>query len=108
MYCKECGKEIANDSKFCNHCGAKQSTSVKDTRDKKIVLEVPEVIIKNKISKGTKIFIGFYIIYLFIILLICISEGRMNEDEVTMAIFWSALPALIVLVRYIYKQIKSK
>ena len=21
MYCKECGKEIANDSKFCNHCG---------------------------------------------------------------------------------------
>ena len=21
MYCKYCGKEIANDSKFCCHCG---------------------------------------------------------------------------------------
>ena len=108
MYCKECGKEIANDSKFCNHCGAKQSTSVKDTRDKKIVLEVPEVIIKNKISKGTKIFIGIYIIYLFIILLICINAGRMNDEEVTWTIFWSTLPALVVLVRYLYRLIKSK
>ena len=24
MYCKHCGKEIADDSKFCNHCGGKQ------------------------------------------------------------------------------------
>ena len=25
MYCKECGKEIANDSKYCNYCGTIQS-----------------------------------------------------------------------------------
>ena len=25
MYCKHCGKEIADDSKFCNHCGGKQT-----------------------------------------------------------------------------------
>ena len=24
MYCKHCGKEIADDSKFCQHCGGKQ------------------------------------------------------------------------------------
>lgn len=24
MYCKECGQQIADDSKFCNFCGAKQ------------------------------------------------------------------------------------
>lgn len=24
MYCKNCGQPIADDSKFCNHCGAKQ------------------------------------------------------------------------------------
>ncbi len=25
MFCKECGKEIDNDSKFCSHCGTRQS-----------------------------------------------------------------------------------
>ena len=29
MYCKECGKEIANDSKFCQECGAKQDAILK-------------------------------------------------------------------------------
>ena len=24
MYCKHCGREIADDSKFCQHCGGKQ------------------------------------------------------------------------------------
>ena len=27
MYCKHCGKEIADDSKFCQHCGGKQLES---------------------------------------------------------------------------------
>lgn len=26
MYCKHCGKMIADDSKFCQHCGGKQDT----------------------------------------------------------------------------------
>ncbi|MBI9067577.1 MAG: zinc ribbon domain-containing protein [Salinivirgaceae bacterium] len=25
MYCKECGKQIDEDSKFCSFCGAKQT-----------------------------------------------------------------------------------
>lgn len=24
MYCKKCGKEIPNDSTYCNHCGTRQ------------------------------------------------------------------------------------
>lgn len=27
MYCKNCGKEIADDSKFCQHCGAQTAES---------------------------------------------------------------------------------
>lgn len=27
MYCKHCGKEIADDSTFCNYCGGKQSST---------------------------------------------------------------------------------
>jgi len=30
MYCKECGKEIDNDSKFCNYCGTKQNIIIKN------------------------------------------------------------------------------
>ena len=26
MYCKHCGKEIADDAKFCQHCGGHQET----------------------------------------------------------------------------------
>lgn len=26
MYCKQCGREIADDSMFCSHCGASQSS----------------------------------------------------------------------------------
>ena len=25
MFCKECGKRIDDDSKFCSHCGTKKS-----------------------------------------------------------------------------------
>ena len=28
MYCKHCGKEIPNGSRFCNHCGKPQDSSV--------------------------------------------------------------------------------
>ena len=27
MYCKECGEQIDDDSKFCNYCGTQQSKS---------------------------------------------------------------------------------
>ena len=35
MYCKKCGKEIPNDSTYCNHCGTRQTP-------KKIVVEFNE------------------------------------------------------------------
>jgi hypothetical protein len=32
MYCKRCGKDIANDSMFCQHCGANQQLQLKENR----------------------------------------------------------------------------
>lgn len=28
MYCKNCGKQIDDDSKFCNYCGTEQSINI--------------------------------------------------------------------------------
>ena len=36
MYCKKCGKEIADDSKFCQHCGFQIEESKKSHRLSKI------------------------------------------------------------------------
>ena len=30
MFCRRCGKEVLDDSKFCKYCGAKVSNEIKD------------------------------------------------------------------------------
>lgn len=62
MYCKHCGKEIADDSKFCQHCGGSQSTEIpipkvdseQKTETKKVskVIEIPTI--KTNFSERTK------------------------------------------------------
>lgn len=109
MYCKECGKEIANDSKFCNHCGTRQDSSINEKKEpKKIILEVPEVVFNNKLSKGTKLFIVLYAIYLFVIIFICFCQRSLTKGDLIRAILFASFPILVVLIRYIYKLIKSK
>ena len=41
MFCKQCGKEIANDSLFCQHCGTPQNGKTKTN----------EILLKDRISK---------------------------------------------------------
>ena len=60
MYCKHCGKEIADDSLFCQHCGGRQSESTTnnltdantDTQRKEKVVEIPTI--KANFSESTK------------------------------------------------------
>lgn len=66
MYCKNCGKEIADDSKFCQHCGTAQQqvqvnepTPVVEQPKKKIKLEVPTI--ETNLSDKAKIGLGIYI-----------------------------------------------
>ena len=37
MYCKHCGKPIADDSKFCQHCGGLLEYTTIDKNQKKII-----------------------------------------------------------------------
>lgn len=60
MYCKHCGKQITDDSKFCRYCGGSQEDSFKTSSTdvssespiKEKVVEIP--IIKTKFSDTTK------------------------------------------------------
>ncbi|HVN57773.1 MAG TPA: zinc-ribbon domain-containing protein [Bacteroidales bacterium] len=62
MFCKECGKQIDNDSKFCSYCGTKQSLTymgeettqvVNEKKNSEKDIQTPIFIEKNT-SKETK------------------------------------------------------
>ena len=69
MYCKHCGKEIADDSKFCQHCGGKQEDSFASPTNNEVrseepkkqekVIEIP--IIKTNLSANQTKWIGLYV-----------------------------------------------
>jgi len=80
MYCKNCGKEIPNDSKFCQHCGSGQSNndSIQSERDcdnsasDNYKSNYGNII--NVLSKSKKL-IGIYAIWVIInIILYCFGE----------------------------------
>ena len=55
MYCKHCGKKIADDSKFCQHCGG--------------ILEnkkVPASFIPSNVPAQSKIYLCLFVIWIFI------------------------------------------
>jgi len=59
MYCKKCGQQIANDSTFCNHCGAKLKFSSSAAGIRKAIKEDARKLPKGKLS------IGIFIIFIF-------------------------------------------
>ena len=52
MYCRNCGKEILDDAKYCSHCGAEQ-------KNVKIVQESSSMVDNNTIEKTQKKSHGF-------------------------------------------------
>ena len=72
MYCKHCGKEISDDSTFCQYCGGKQDTfltSSKKKDDKKenssssrMIIEIPTI--KTNFSEKAKWLTAGYGIWL--------------------------------------------
>jgi len=74
MFCKNCGKEISNDSNFCQYCGINQTTNISDEKQlNKKVIEIP--IIKTNLSNKTKFLIAIYIIWALTNLIWWLAEG---------------------------------
>ena len=59
MFCSKCGKEISNDTKFCNHCGASQGqeqTKTGTVADEVNNTDRPQTAsVEKKMGKGMKI-----------------------------------------------------
>lgn len=76
MYCKKCGKQIADDSVFCQFCGTAQDVNRKDTPTVETVETVTppdEMKAENKskfsiskMSEKQKVWLGIYIVWFFL------------------------------------------
>ena len=89
MYCKHCGKEIADDSKFCQHCGGKQEDSfasptnneVKSEEPKKQekVIEIPTI--KTNLSDNQKKWIGLYVAWALLNFIFIFIKGTYDGSN---------------------------
>ena len=89
MYCKYCGKEIADDSKFCQHCGGKQEDSfasptnneVKSEEPKKQekVIEIPTI--KTNLSDNQKKWIGIYVAWALLNFIFIFIKGNYDGSN---------------------------
>lgn len=87
MFCKHCGKEIADDSKYCQHCGGVQTAEIcspndaSDQKSRDIIVETkgnePSAI--NYFAKN-KIYIILYIVWVIINVLLLL-QGEPNVYE---------------------------
>lgn len=78
MFCKNCGKEIDSDSKFCNFCGAKQQSEIpSEEQESEIQLEqqTPKVQSEQQDSKLVLYIIYFFIALFLVITMLALSKG---------------------------------
>ena len=74
MFCKNCGKEIADDSKFCNFCGSEQQSATAISENNPSTED-------EKTNKTLWAIFGGCLFFVFIIVLIIV--GATNGDSST-------------------------
>lgn len=68
MFCSNCGKQIPDNTKFCNHCGAQQQivegadSAPKTTENQKKIADIQPQESKKIPKKKTNIFIGLAVV----------------------------------------------
>lgn len=89
MYCKHCGKEIADDSKFCQYCGGKQDAiifSAKENTDQKDNGGSINVSLNKSLTKlfsnRNKKYMYLYIIWIIInSILLCLGDDDYSTNK---------------------------
>ena len=98
MYCIECGAQIPDNSKFCSHCGHKQTEGQPSLKEK-----LAEVIIEKEITRQVveahkssidyqflKKAMGWYLAWVLLHLgfLLIASDGIFDGDNMGSKYFW--------------------
>lgn len=86
MYCKYCGKEIADDSIFCRYCGGKQEESIpsstsfdvksEEPKKKEKVIGIPTI--KINLSDKQKMWCEIYAVWVLLNFFFVLVKG--NSD----------------------------
>ena len=79
MFCKECGAEIEEGSKFCPECGTSISKSVKEEKPKKVE-NIKKDGVSNNSSKLKKWAIISSIV-IIVALIVCFSVMQMEQES---------------------------
>lgn len=138
MYCKRCGKKIADDSVFCQYCGTAQDVSNKDTSVDEITIITDDIKIDNpsktkfsisKLSEKQKVWFGIYIVWFFLNLAFVFIDWSStaneyffpfnkrysgdkfaleNYDVSEFVVYAIVVPLVILLVVYLWKNHSSE
>lgn len=88
MYCKKCGKEIPDNSNYCQYCGDVQTS---DNSSKMIMVQFPIIEFKTKMTRMNKILLVLFIIWsLYWIPLAIIEELNNPDNFLLILIVWIA------------------
>ncbi len=124
MFCKECGKQIEDDSKFCMYCGKEYVNVQKNSPP-----EFNPIITNNRIEKINKVLglnisnklIGFYLLWVlihFIILLINgqfetngdfwpITDSRIYKYDISEFLIFTIVPLMLLIIMNFLKSDKK-
>lgn len=118
MYCKYCGKEIADDSKFCSNCG----NALEGKTTKALLLKFYKLYGKAHLPKTLSYIYGLWVSLNFSLLLISDNDsssyqhfypirgiGEVDDYDIREFIFYSLLlPFALWLGINLYKSYKSR
>ena len=69
MFCSKCGKQIEDDAKFCEHCGAVINTpTIRNEKSEQTVITSKKVSVKKEINKPLIITIIAVVIVLIVVI----------------------------------------
>ena len=79
VFCKHCGKQITDDSLYCQHCGGKQDMEPSRLRkgmDKNNPVELSKILLLLQSEKSKKYLLAFIIWVVLHLILLCFGDER--------------------------------